>query len=223
MNIKVRGLEFYEGDQGDRPFTILAHGTVTLDRMALSGVTLAWSRDEGATALAPSARNVTGAHAVRWDCRDTFAKEIAEKMLELFKRMGGELPPSTPAKAANRSNAVRRIKDKPKRIFVPFSDLDLSSDEGLSLEDRVSDALDVESEKRGAPCYTAIYERTEPSTATRVLGDEAERGDEALAYDAAIAAHAASRDEASDDEAIDGLHRTLGICAIAETMERAGL
>ncbi|ODT06982.1 MAG: hypothetical protein ABS58_09340 [Mesorhizobium sp. SCN 65-20] len=221
MNIKVRGLEFYEGDQGDRPFTVLAHGTVMLDRVVLSGVTLAWSRDEGATALAPSARTVTGAHAIRWDCRDTFAKEIAEKMLDLFKRMGGELPPSTPAKAANRSNAVRRIKDK--RIFVPFSDLELSVEVGLPLEKRVSDGLDVVSEKRGAPCYTAIYERTEPSTATKVLGDERERGPDALAYDAAVAVHAASRDEASDDEAIDGLHRTLGICAVEETMARAGL
>jgi hypothetical protein len=175
MKITIKGLEFYTGEQGDRPFRILAHGTVAIGSISIFGVTLAWSKDQGATALAPAARSATGAHVVRWDSKDIFAKEAARQMFDLYLRMGGKLP-----------------EEKPKRQFVPFHELELSEDEGLPMRERVRDALEAESERRGVECFTEILEWPEP--------------------------------EADDHEAVEGLHRTLGVdLGIAEEMRRVGL
>lgn len=136
MSIKVKGLEVYEGDQGDRPFHILAHGTVTIGNMTIQGVALTWSPEEGALALAPAARCSTGAHAIRWGSREPFFKEMADQMLALYTAMGGKLPVI-------------------KRQYVPFVELGLPED--ASREDVVA-VLDRLSEERGVTCFTGRYE-----------------------------------------------------------------
>lgn len=84
--------------------------------------------------------------------------------------------------------------EKPKRQFIPLRDLDLSEDEGLPMRERIEDALEDESRKRGVQCYTEFFERTEPEL------------------------------EAEDHEATEGLHRILGVDpAVTEACHRAGL
>ncbi len=225
MKIKVRGLEFYEGDSGDRPFTILAHGTVVIDRVTISGVTLTWTEAEGVTALAPAARLATGAKAVMWDCRDGFAHALAKEMLELFTRMGGELP-----------------KPKQKPRYIPYSELEIDPDSDIPLREQAKAALYHIHKETGEKVFTSMIQWPEPSLVTKTLGDEDGRDAKAMAYDESVARRADERAAAiaaaksgemerrvfpatwsavEDDAA--GLHRVLGVDAVAETLERAGL
>lgn len=144
MKINVRGLEFFEGDSGDRPFTILAHGTVTVDDIAFQGVALCWSEEEGLTALAPAARCATGVHAVRWDYRKPMAREIARRMADLFVKMGGTIPV------------------KVKRVFIPVSEVDLDgTPRAWARNERIGLALDRMSKRDGVYYFTEVWKREE--------------------------------------------------------------
>lgn len=87
--------------------------------------------------------------------------------------------------------------EKPVRRFIAASEIDLDGTPATwARNERIGLALDRMSKRDGCYYYTEVYERTEPDTLV---------------------------DEADDHEAAEGLHRTLGVDAIAETMERAGL
>jgi hypothetical protein len=228
MKIKVRGLRLFDESDGRNGYTVLAHGEVDLPemKMSLHNVTLAWSEERGFTALAPMGRDKTGVRAVIWDSQAAFACQIAEAMVVMFKRMGGQMPPSSPEKAQNNANAQRRLtekKAKPKRRFIPYSELSIDPDSDVPLKDQVKTALDRIHEETGEQVYTSMIEWPEPSLATQILGDENERDEEARAYDESVARHAEDRAAASGEDADAGLRRTLGLDAVEETMARAGL
>lgn len=202
MKVKAVGMELFYGESGDRPFKILAHGAVAVGGLTIYGIALAWSESEGFTALAPSGRLATGAYVLRWDHRGKLAVSIAEALVAMYRKIGGEIPAAK----------------EPSRIFIPLSELDLGgTPEDMPLRERVRIALDDESRCRGAECFTEVWER--PSTVTEVLGDERDMDDKALAYDEAVAAHAETRNA---EHPAAGLLRTLG-CPVDETLERAGI
>lgn len=208
--IQVLGITTRRSIEFERSFCIMGFGDIALPgpEVTLRGCALARSNGK-IIALPPK---IPGAKlgelsAMQWNTSGEFAKRVKEKLLEAYQKMGGEMPP----------------EQKPKRVFVPYSELAIDPDSDVPIRDQIEVALDVESEKRGARCYTEIFEWPEPSAVTKVLGDEIERDPKALAYDAAVASHAASRDEVDDTEAAEGLHRVLGVDAVEETMVRAGL
>jgi len=209
MKIKVNKISMRPDVDWTRGRPAVCDGDVAFTemRMTLKSVALVWNGSEW-MAFAPRLNRM--GEGIMWDAGGSFAKEIAEHLLEAYQRMGGEMPPGKRKKAA-----------KPHRIYVPVNQLDLVGMEHLPYHERIQLALEEESRCRGAECFTEIWEREEPSLATQILGDEADRDAEALAYDAAVAEHAANRSSAEDDKA--GLHRVLGVDAVAETMARAGL
>ena len=228
MKIKVRGLRLFDESDGRNGYTILAHGEVDLPEIkaSLNNVTLAWSEERGFTALAPMGRDKTGVRAVIWDSQAPFACQIAEAMVAMFKRMGGQMPPSSPEKAQNNTNAQRRIAEKkanPKRKYIPYSELSIDPDSDVPLKDQVKVALDRIHEKTGEEVYTSMIEWPEASLATQILGDENERDEKARAYDESVARHAENRAATSGEDSEAGLRRTLGLDAVEETMARAGL
>lgn len=213
MKIRVKGLEFFEGEQGDRPFKILAHGVVSVGDVTFNGVPLVYSSEGGTSVLAPNARIGTGARAVLWPSASATAKEIERQMIGLYERMGGKLP-----------------ETRHKRQFVPLHELGFP--DGASREEVVA-ALDRLSEERGVTCFTGTFEKPPVVPAERrpdVRGFLAKEASvlPGEAIDAADAAadrarrHAVAHASDEDDDT-SGLHRTLGVDAIEETMARAGL
>ncbi|OHV63851.1 hypothetical protein LCM4577_11115 [Mesorhizobium sp. LCM 4577] len=85
-------------------------------RATLRGVSLC-HRDGEFFAFAP--RPDKGGFGIQWDCNSPWAKSVAAEMAEMFKRMGGDMPPTTPEKAENRANGRRRIDEKRKQDDVP--------------------------------------------------------------------------------------------------------
>jgi hypothetical protein len=125
-------------------------------------------------------------------------------MLELFTRMGGELP-----------------KPKQKPRYIPYSELGIDPDSDVPLQEQAKAALDRIHDETGEKVFTSMIQWPEPSLATKILGDEDDRDAKAVAYDESVARHA--EDRAAGEDPAAGLHRILGVDAVAETLERAGL
>lgn len=188
-----------------RKWTPMAFIDITIPELELevNGALLAHQKGKF---LAHPPKPTARGSGVQWAINSPLAKIVAEKAVRQYEAMGGQMPPAS----------------KPKRQFVPLNELDLVGMEHLPYKERVRLALEEETRCRGAECFTEIWEHAEPSTATRILGDEDDRDAEALAYDAAVAEHAANRSSSEDDTA--GLHRVLGINpAVTEACDRAGL
>lgn len=158
-----------------RKWTPMAFIDITIPELQLevSGALLA--HQKGKFLAHPPKPTLKGA-GVQWAINSPLARTIAEKAVKQYAAIGGKMPP----------------EPKPQRQFIPLHELELSPDEGLPMEERVEDALEIESRKRGVECFTEIWTRSQP--------------------------------EADDDEAVDGLHRMLGVDpAVTEACDRAGL
>lgn len=195
--IRVLGITLQRNVAWDRGFCIMAFGDIAIAGPEVTMRGCALARSSGRIIALPP--KVPGAkmgdpNAIQWNANGEFALRVRDLLLEAYRKMGGEMPPSTPAKAANDSNANRRIRerqDKSKPRFVPYGDLDIDPDSDVTIKDQAQAALDRIHNETGEDVFTSVLEFPEP--------------------------------EASDDEAVDGLHRVLGVDAVAETMERAGL
>ncbi len=145
IKIKIRGMALAYNGSNTRKYKPLAYAEVFIPALDLTirGVGLAWSPERGFVALAPITNK--SAPTVQWYQTGEFARALTKEMLLMFERMGGEMP-----------------EEKPKRQFVPMHELNISQDEGVPLHRRIEDALDDESDRRGVPCFTQAWERTEP-------------------------------------------------------------
>ena len=163
MKIKVNKIAIRPDVDWTRHRPGVADGDVAFPdlKMTLKSVALVWTGKEF-VAYGPRLNRM--GEGIMWDIGGSFAKEIAAKLLEAYQRMGGQMPPGQRKKA-----------EKPRRIYVPVEQLDMGGTEHLPYHERVRLALEEETRCRGAECFTEIWERTEPSTATRILGDEADR------------------------------------------------
>jgi hypothetical protein len=160
--IEVVGMSIHKNVDFSLKTAIMGIGEVRLPEMSaiIRGIALARTR-QGYRAFPPFG-NKDG-RGIGWDANKEFGRELARKLLDIYVRMGGEMP----EKAADDRHGSDSIKAAAAgrvehRVF-PF--------EVMSIDGKPFDA--------------------EP--------------------------------EADDHEATEGLHRTLGVDAIAETMERAGL
>jgi hypothetical protein len=149
MKIKINKLAFRTEVDWGKKSPIVAEGDVAiLDwETTFKGVPLAWNTSRKRFIAYPPALS-RGGNGAMWSVTGELAKAIAAALVDAYRAMGGEEPEVKPA--------------KPKRQFIPLSDLELSEDEGLPLRERIEDALEDESRKRGVECYTEFYERTEP-------------------------------------------------------------
>lgn len=198
--IQVLGITTRRNIEFERSFCIMAFGDIMLSGLEVTLRGCALARSNGRIIALPP--KIPGAKlgdlsAMQWNASGEFAQRVKEKLLEAYRKMGGEMPPATPEKAESRSNAARRVSEKPVRRFVAASEIDLDGTPATwARNERIGLALDRMSKRDGCYYYTEVYERTEPDTLV---------------------------DEADDTEAAEGLHRVLGLDAVEETMQRAGL
>lgn len=97
---KIRGMTFFHADDGQRDFQKLAVAEIHLPEMdaTLRGVTLTWSKKRGYSALAPYAHVSGGQPALHWFQRGAFVTDLRDKLVDMYRRMGGELPDAEPVR-----------------------------------------------------------------------------------------------------------------------------
>lgn len=194
MKFHVQGMILKRDvDYGYRT-TLMAHGDIALPeiRATIKGVSLCHRGGEFvAFAPRPGKENA----GIQWDIGGPFAQALAVEMIEMFKRMGGDMPPATPEKAENRANARQRMAEKRQDQVTgkpigadPF-------DKPEKIERRIVPAVFKVGTVDGRPIDDAVAEADELIEA---MGN------------------------AEDD--LEGLHAFLGVSpAVSETMEQAGL
>ncbi len=187
-------------------FCIMGFGDIALPQMEITLRGCALARSSGRIIALPP--KIPGTHpndlaAIQWNASGGFALRVRDALLAAYQKMGGEMPPS-------KDNAAK----KQSRIFIPLSELDLGDTEHLPHHERIRLALEDESRCRGVECFTEIWDRPDDMPA-----DALEQAAKAAAH---ARRHAVARTAADEDD-VSGLHRTLGVCAVEETMEKAGL
>ncbi|MDX8517969.1 hypothetical protein [Mesorhizobium dulcispinae] len=113
MTLKVKGLRFFDEDDGRNGFFVLAHAEIEVEELEMNfcGVTLAWSAERGYTALAPMGRDKSGVRSVVWNSDSPFAQLAAKRMREMYRRMGGKNPPAADLQhAKEREAAIAKAK-----------------------------------------------------------------------------------------------------------------
>ncbi|WP_027142717.1 hypothetical protein [Mesorhizobium sp. WSM3626] len=98
FNTEIRGMTFFQNDDGKRAFTKLAYADIYVPELHtnIKGVVLSWSADRGYVAMAPFATVQGGQPVIQWLHKGAFATDLKEKLLDMYERMGGKLP--APAK-----------------------------------------------------------------------------------------------------------------------------
>lgn len=205
--IDVLGITIRREIEWDRAFCIMGFGDIALPHLETTLRGCALVRSSGRIMALPP--KVPGAKpgdlgAIQWNARGKFGMRVKDVLLAAYQKMGGEMPPSKDHPA-----------EKPSRIYIPLSELDLGGTEHLPYQERIRLALEDESRCRGVECFTEIWERTDDMPA-----DALEQAEKAAAH---ARRHAVARTDTDEDDDVSGLHRTLGVCAVAETMEKAGL
>lgn len=93
MNLKfhVQGMTLKRDIDYGYPTSTMAYADIAFPelKLTLKGVALAHRKG---TFLAFPARPNREGGGVNWDCSTAFAKAIAVEMLEMYRRMGGEMP-----------------------------------------------------------------------------------------------------------------------------------
>lgn len=219
--IDVLGITIRREIEWDRAFCIMGFGDIALPHLETTLRGCALVRSSGRIMALPP--KVPGAKpgdlgAIQWNARGKFGMRVKDALLAAYQKMGGEMPPSKDHPA-----------EKPKRIYIPLSELDLGGTEHLPYHERIRLALEDESRCRGVECFTEIWERPDPFDAVAdrarkdhpddVPADALEQAEKAAAH---ARRHAVARTDADEDD-VSGLHRVLGVDAVAETMEKAGL
>ena len=156
FKIEIRGMSFFYADDGSRKYRTLAMAEVYLPDLAMTlrDVRLVWSPDRGYVAHAPASTKAASQPMIQWYHRSEFARDLTEKLRDMFERMGGRLP-----------------RPKPIEVEIP-----------AALEWPIGEEAPIE--RRTFPATFIVHE-----------------------------------EEANDNEAVEGLHRMLGI--VREEAERA--
>lgn len=94
MKCIVKGLSFFENDDGRRNFTTLAQCECQFPEieLTLAGVRLVHYPDKGYAALPPVAKLANGAMCVAWWTGGELAIAARDAAVEMFTRMGGVKP-----------------------------------------------------------------------------------------------------------------------------------
>ncbi|MGB3044590.1 MAG: hypothetical protein WBB98_15540 [Xanthobacteraceae bacterium] len=215
MKCNVRGISFFQNDDGRRKFVTLAMGECHWQEIGLTmaGVRLVHYPDKGYRALPPLAKLQNGAFCISWLDTTKLAESARDAMLAMYEKMGG----SKPEAAANNAAAKRRVAErKAKRQFIPLHELNMSGiDETLPGAERVRLALEAESKERGVECFTEMFQRevtpTNRDEYDRAVLDFAKRKGQPVPVrsveqiDMDVAEMGLSRPETA------GLARTLGV------------
>lgn len=92
--IEIREMRLFFGDDGRRAHTTLALAEVYIPalHMTLRDVRLVWMPERGFLAHSPSSPRGTGAPQIQWYHSGEFARDLTEKLLDMFKHMGGAIP-----------------------------------------------------------------------------------------------------------------------------------
>jgi hypothetical protein len=145
MQCEIRGMNFFQNDDGRRRFVTLAIAEVHWPEL---GVTLAGCRlvhypDKGYRALPPLAKLQNGAMCVAWFDRADFAMAARDAMLAMYEKMGGK----TPEAAANNAAAKRRVAErnaKPDAIDTALDavEAELAANPGKGLMDAAADVYE---------------------------------------------------------------------------------
>lgn len=196
--IDVLGITTRREIDWDRTFCIMGFGDVALPQMEITLRGCALARSSGRIIALPP--KLPGAHpsdlgAIQWNAHGKFGTRVRDALLDAYRRMGGEMPPGHDDAAQERAtNAARRIAEK-RRDHVTGKPI--------------------------GPDPFAI----DPEHATKDRPDDMPADALAAAEEAAAHArrHAVARTADDEDDDVSGLHRTLGVCAVEETMEKAGL
>ncbi|WP_028748508.1 hypothetical protein [Rhizobium mesoamericanum] len=114
----IRGMRLFFNDDGTRVYRTLALAEVYIPElhMTLHDVRLVWSPDRGFVAHAPSGARQTEKPIIQWYHRGEFARDLTDKLRDMYARMGGEIPEEVSEKEQAAANAKRRISEKPQPI-----------------------------------------------------------------------------------------------------------
>lgn len=117
FNTKIRGMRLFINDDGTRAYKTLAMAEVFIPElhMTLHDVRLTWSPDRGFVAHSPSSPRLADRPLIQWFHRGAFARDLTEKLRDMFERMGGEMPEEPTVKQQTGLNAARRFAEKPVR------------------------------------------------------------------------------------------------------------
>jgi len=195
--IDVLGITTRRGIEWDRDFCIMGFGDVALPLMETTLRGCALVRSHGTIKALPP--KIPGAHpsdlgAIQWNAHGKFGTRVKEALLAAYRRMGGEMPPNYDDAAQGRAtNAARRIAEK-RRDHITGKPI-------------------------GPDPFDAVADRARKDRPDAMPADALEQAEKAVAH---ARRHAVAR-TGTDDDDVSGLHRVLGVDAVAETMEKAGL
>lgn len=178
-------------------FCIMGFGDVALPQMEITLRGCALARSSGRIIALPP--KLPGAHpgdlgAIQWNANGKFAMRVRDALLAAYRKMGGEMPP-------DRDEPFNRRDHVTGKPIGP---------DPWEAEHARADELIAQTRE------TIARRKTRPDD---MPADALEQAEKAAAQ---ARRHAVAR-TADEDDDTSGLHRTLGICAVEETMERAGL
>lgn len=94
--IDIRGMAFFHGDDGRHPYRTLAIAEAYLPELSITmkDLRLIWSKERGYITQAPAHKGALP--LITWFHKSQFARELTDKVVDMFDRMGGELPTPKP-------------------------------------------------------------------------------------------------------------------------------
>jgi hypothetical protein len=196
-HIEIRGMSFFHGDDGRNPYRTLAIAEIYMPELTLTirEIRLTWSSSRGYVALAPATHKAPLPQTVVWLHRSAFGKELAAKLVDMFERMGGSLPGPKPVMRLD------HVTGKPIGRDVFDGAIEESWADAHARADAVCEQAVANSHRKASARADAIAAAKSGEMERRVFP--------------------ATWSAVEDDKA--GLHRVLGVDAVAETLERAGL
>lgn len=194
--IDVLGITTRREIRWDSGFCIMGFGDVALPQFETTLRGCALARSSGRIIALPP--KLPGAHpsdlgAIQWNANGKFGTRVKDALLEAYRRMGGEMPPDHDDAAQERAFNAARRIAEKRRDHVTGKPI-------------------------GPDPFDAIAERARKDRPDDMPGDALDQAEKAVAH---ARRHAVARTDIDED--VSGVHRTLGICAVEETMEKAGL
>lgn len=209
--IDVLGITTRREIDWDRTFCIMGFGDVALPQLETTLRGCALVRSAGTILALPP--KVPGAHpndlgAIQWNARGKFGTRVKDALLAAYRKMGGEMPPNHDDAAQERAtNAARRIAEN-RRDHVTGKPI---GPDPWEAEHARADELIAQTRE------TIARRKMRPDD---MPADALEQAEKAAAH---ARRHAVARTDVDEDDDVSGLHRTLRVCAVEETMEKAGL
>jgi len=194
---EITGMTFFRGSVGKSGVHRLALAEVHIPEMGMhiNGVQLTWTPNKGYAAQSPSAMIHGAIYAVTWALKSDFACDLAQKMVKLYEAMGGKLPSDETAAAITNAGDP----GKPKTV-----EADRNRANGARRIAERASREDHEIERRVVPF--------------KIHSVDGKPIDE---WNADVERELDRMDDGKDDAS--GLHAFLGVDAVSEAMDRAGL